>query len=231
MPGWTRWWRSLRAAPAKIVFPTPPGRHGRAVSRVLRGMKVDPFRERDPLEHWYGAYNHGGPWTEEEFWRIPEDVKGVELHDGSLILGPGQTMRHCLLTKDLLNLVIEAVGEYRCSSRLDVRMAGGTRYRLPDLIVTHVDIEERPIDAEEIALLGEIVDDEGGDEWGTRMTAYAEAGIPWYLIIENALGPLTAHLHRLHGGTYELVAKAGPEEVLHITEPFVCEIDMSRLDR
>lgn len=192
-------------------------------------MKIDDHRERDPVEHWYAAYNRGGPWTEAEFWRIPEDVKWVELHDGCLLLQATNTLTHQHIQSRLLGMVAAAVGENRSCHRLDVRMAEGRRYRVPDLLVTRDPIDERPIDAAQITLIGEIVDEWGGDERGQRMTAYQEAGIPWYLVVEKACGPLTAQLYELRAGEYLLAAQAGADEVLKVREPFVCDIAMAEL--
>ncbi len=53
---------------------------------------------------------------------------------------------------------------------------------------------------------------------------YAEAGIRWYLRVEQE-GPV-GHLHELVDGAYREVAQ-GP--VLELTEPFAVTLDLPRL--
>lgn len=165
------------------------------------------------MNEWVRASRHGGPWTEGDFEAVPPEVPWVELHDGALILGPGRTLRHQRRTRHLADAFERAGAQVACS--VDLRMAEGRRFRMPDVTVTRSPVRGRPIASEDVLLVAEICDEQGGDEWGTRLTAYAEAGIPRYLIHD----PMGLHALVLRDGDYHLEHKAAPGEPLRLDQP------------
>jgi Uma2 family endonuclease len=56
---------------------------------------------------------------------------------------------------------------------------------------------------------------------------YAEAGIPWYLIVEPDEPILT--LYRLSGRRYVEEATAKPGQILHLTDPVAADLDPAAL--
>ncbi|MGH8877679.1 MAG: Uma2 family endonuclease [Stackebrandtia sp.] len=163
--------------------------------------------------------SHSGPWTIEEFEALPPEVS-VELHEGKLILTPSATFGHMRAGR-------------RVGMKVDVYCGSdGNCVRKPDVLVL-VDPEDgRPIPPDNLLLVGEIVSPGSKDEWGDKMADYADAGIPWYLIVQEVGEGFRAELHHLEEpGRYELVASAGPGEELRVPKPFDGSIDLSTLRR
>lgn len=91
--------------------------------------------------------------------------------------------------------------------------------------------EGRPIAPDNLLLVGEVVPPGSKDEWGDKMTDYADAGIPWYLIVQDTADGYRAELHRLsEAAGYELVETAEPAGSPRLPEPFDGSIDMSTLE-
>lgn len=172
---------------------------------------------------------HRGEWTESDYEALPAGVR-AELHDGSLILVPGAGVPHMLASAELLVRFRAIVGDRRLVvQEVDVRMAGGRRYRTPDVLVMRDPARHRPLDPGNVVLVCEIVSPHGGDERDEKMTVYAEAGIEWYLVTEETPTGFLGELYRLDDGKYARVAEAPPAGVLRLPEPFAADIDLSEL--
>ena len=107
-----------------------------------------------------------------------------------------------------------------------------TCVRKPDVLVL-VDPEDgRPIPPDNLLLVGEVASPGSKDEWGDKMADYADAGIPWYLIVKESDSGFRAELYRLEtAGRYVLAETAGPGGKLRVPEPFDGSIDLSTLSR
>lgn len=172
---------------------------------------------------------HGGEWTEADYEALPDGVR-AELHDGRLILVPSPSAEHMLASRLLANRLAKSVSDDRLVlQEVDVRMADGHRYRTSDVLVLHEPARGRPLDPRNVVLVCEIVSPSGGDERGDKMTAYAEAGIEWYLIAEETPDGFLGELYRLRDGEHELIAKAPPATALTLPAPFGTIIDLSAL--
>jgi hypothetical protein len=62
------------------------------------------------------------------------------------------------------------------------------------------------------------------------MHYYAEAGIPWYLLVEHG-GGVRLQLFQCQSGAYVRRAEGLPGKPLRIAEPIQIEIDPAELDR
>lgn len=84
------------------------------------------------------------------------------------------------------------------------------------------------IDATAVQLVCEILSpSNSATDKGVEMHYYAEAGIPWYLVVDPTIGML--NLYRLDVDKYLDHATATPSELLHLTEPVAVSIDPADL--
>lgn len=175
--------------------------------------------------------SHSGPWTLEEFESIPPEVS-VELHEGKLILTPSATFGHMRASRRLADHFDDLVDDPDVvGMEVDV-YCGRNRscVRKPDVLVLADPEEGRPIAPDNLLLVAEVVSPGSKDEWGDKMTDYADAGIPWYLIVQDTKDGYRAELHHLaDSGEYELVEDVNPADVLRLPEPFDGSIDLRTL--
>jgi Uma2 family endonuclease len=177
------------------------------------------------------AFEHGTPWTEEEFFGIGETSDRVELLDGGLVVTPSPNKDHQTISRRLANLLeppADAVG-LEVYEAINLRLRPG-RIPIPDLVMTRPGDDDLVVDAHLVVLVVEITSPSNAmmDRF-LKLQSYAEARIPWYLLIEP--DPVTLKLFRLDGAEYVLDAKATEGETLMLTEPIRVEIDPAALVR
>jgi Uma2 family endonuclease len=168
---------------------------------------------------------HGGPWTEEEYLALGEDNDRVELHDGDLYVTAAPSLWHQHVCGELyvaLRTAARSSG-HRAYLGVNLRLQPG-RIMIPDLtIMAGIDFYERVAPASAARLVCEVTSpSNASNDRVLKMHHYAQAGIPWYLMVEHATSGL--RLFRLEGETYELYAVAGLGEVLRLHEPVTAEI-------
>ena len=169
--------------------------------------------------------------TEAEFLAIGETPERIELFDGSLHVSPGRIPRHQKICQRLTSLMDDG------AEAVDLQVLEGVNVRLrpnripvPDLVLASadIDLDKLVVGAGDVRLVCEISSPSNASvDKVLKMHWYAEAGIPWYLLIEHDTG--TARLYELAGRTYgeHTVAKRG--EILELTEPVVATIDLAEL--
>lgn len=155
------------------------------------------------------------PMSDEDFLalRAPERV---DLLDGALWIRNVDVPRHRHISRRLANAFGSGDLHVLQAAHLRLRRA---RILIPDVVVTSaIDFEKPAVEAEAALLVGEIV-----PPWNVSVTKilkmhyYAEAGIPWLLIVDQETGAL--HLYQLEERHYveRSVTKVG--EVLHLLDP------------
>ncbi|MDG4833315.1 Uma2 family endonuclease [Solwaraspora sp. WMMD1047] len=164
---------------------------------------------------------HYGPWTEQEYFALGETTQRIELLDGNLIASPAPSKRHQTISRRLANAIDDAAGPSRLTvfEAVNVRLRP-ERIKIPDLVVAETDDEGAVVEADEVRLICEIVSPtSAAQDRLIKMRLYADAGIGWYLLVEQDGRTLTLRLFRLDGDHYveHAVAKSG--ETLQITEP------------
>ncbi|MEU8243126.1 Uma2 family endonuclease [Actinoplanes missouriensis] len=181
--------------------------------------------------------DHSQPWEAEEYLALGETLSRVDLIEGSLWAAPRGNAVHQDIAANLRIAVqpeAHASG-YRTYHYVNVRLAPDTIVG-PDLVVTTVRrTDDIAAEASEVILLGEIT------SAGTvlfdsvlRMRLYAEAGIPWYLLIEPDMTDFSApkaRLFRLVGSNYVQHAASGADETLTSDKPFPIAINTADLLR
>jgi Uma2 family endonuclease len=179
------------------------------------------------------TYDPAKQWTEEEYFALGETSERIELFDGSLLVSPSPTFRHQHIARRLANVLDEALVEsgpdLEVFEAINVRLRRG-RISIPDVVVVQRSDDQLVAEAAEVELICEITSlGHASRDRVFKFRRYAEAGIPWYLLIEP--DPILLRLFRLVGGAYDehSVAKSG--EVLSLTEPVRVDIDADALTR
>lgn len=175
-------------------------------------------------------FDHVGPWTEEDFFALPEDRR-IELLDGELLVSPAPRYPHQRLSSRLWSALemAEAPG-FEVLEAVNVRVAPG-RILIPDIVViTNPGADLTVSEAADVSMVVEIVS-RGGvvADRAVKPQLYAAAGIPHYVRIELGDEGPTAITYRLRGGRYIEFARAGSGERLRLTEPFVIDVDLAEL--
>ncbi|HEX5206044.1 MAG TPA: Uma2 family endonuclease [Actinoplanes sp.] len=175
-------------------------------------------------------FSAGHALTEEEFLAIGETPERIELFDGSLHVSPGPTPRHQMISRFLANSLdpgAEAAG-FLVFEAVNVRLTP-SRIPIPDLVVaTEIDVDELVIDASDVRLVCEITSPSNAStDKVLKRHYYAEAGIPWYLLIDTKVRAL--RLYRLDGNKYLEEATCEDGESLRLTDPVDATIDLAEL--
>jgi Uma2 family endonuclease len=171
-----------------------------------------------------------GPWTEEDYLALPEmEGRRVELIDGDLIVSPLADSRHQRFVgrlwdqfERLLPDEIVAVPPICVQLRTD-------RILIPDVVVTSDLSDQVFFEARDVVLVAEVTTESSrARDRLFKPFLYAEAGIPWYLLVEQE-PTLELILHRREQASYVEHARAGEGETLEI--PDLCAIEVDALLR
>jgi Uma2 family endonuclease len=174
-------------------------------------------------------FEHMLPWSEADFFALGETGQRIELYDGCLLLRPTPTPRHqdlsaevCLALRPAHDVGLEAYRAVNVRLSLD-------RILIPDVVIVEpLDGDQPVIEATSVRLVGEIVSPSNAAmDRVLKMHYYAEAGIPYYLLVEQE--PLRMRLFRLEGKHYVLDREAEAGTVLSIEDPVRVEIDPGTL--
>jgi Uma2 family endonuclease len=168
---------------------------------------------------------HDGPWTEGAYLALGETAERIELWDGDLRVTASPTPWHQHVTTELLIALRSAARErnLRVHAAINLRLRP-SRIVIPDLTITSaIDFHERVVPCDAAKLVCEVTSPSNAStDRVLKMHYYAEAGIPWYLMVEHVTTGL--RLFRLDRDKYKLEGIAEQGEVLRLTEPVTAEI-------
>lgn len=176
--------------------------------------------------------DRGLPWTEEDYLALGETKDRVELLDGSLIVSPAPTPGHQTISSRLyiaLEPAADAAG-LEVYEAINVRLRRG-RIPIPDLaIVDPIDPDVAVVDVSAVRLVCEIVSPNNpAADRVLKMQLYAEAGIPWYLLVEQERESVLLQLFRRDGDHYTEHAAGAPGIPLTMNEPVAVTLDPAGL--
>jgi len=174
--------------------------------------------------------------TLEEWDALPPDTfRRCELVEGVLIMVPAPAPLH---QRVMVRLAADLDGQLPddLTALADVDVLLDARHpvtvRAPDVVVTSSKlVQENPfrLDAADVLLAVEIVSPgTGRTDRVTKLTEYADAGIPSYWIIELD-EPVTLTAYTLVDGDYEIVAQA--DGAVSLSEPAPVTVDVGALTR
>lgn len=168
-------------------------------------------------------WSHTGVWTEEEYLKLPSDGPKVELVGGSLLASPAPGKPHQRIVRRLATLMESAgLPDLVTETEINVRIAEDV-ILIPDIVVTS-ETDDKVIvhDAAHVRMVVEVRSPSNqGQKWIKKYALYAQAGIPWFMVVEmDDERHLTMILQRLEGGTYLEAARARCGEKLKLPDPF-----------
>lgn len=166
--------------------------------------------------------NHEGPWTLDDVLTLPEDhSQRVELVDGMLLVSPLGSYRH----QQLVGKVFAALdrvcpAEYEATVELNVALSTG-RLLIPDFTVVEPCDADITFPVSNLLLAGEVLSKSTRvNDLVLKRQVYAEAEVPYYLIIDPVKKVAEATLLELdQEGKYVEIARS-ENGVLTIERPF-----------
>ena len=171
---------------------------------------------------------HKGPWTLDDVLALPEDhSQRIELVDGALIVSPLGTVRHQrLIGRVMVALSLACPAEFEATVEMNVRLSG-SRMLIPDLTVMRPGAGGLMLPAEDLLLAGEILSPSTRvNDLVVKRQLYAEAGVPYYLMVDPEEPVVAVTLLELQGTEYVEIATSR-DGVLTIERPFPVTIALS----
>jgi Uma2 family endonuclease len=180
------------------------------------------------------VFAHPGPWTEEEYFALPETPARIELVDGMLVVSPLSSVAHQRLVGRLTRLFQDTCPE----GRWEALPGGNVRLwkdhiRNPDVIVVRAGLDGLHLPADDVLLLAEITSPGNfRQDMIVKHDDYAEAGVPFYLRVDlhDGVDQVRASAYELVDGAYREYATA-PDGVLRLDRPWPVEADLRALAR
>ncbi len=171
---------------------------------------------------------HPGAWTVAEVLALPEDRgQRVELLDGALILSPAPTYQHQRVMQQVQVALIGAVpGDMEVMPGINV-LLNAERLVIPDLAVTATPMRQALYGAAaDMVMVVEIISPSSRVlDKAHKRVLYAEARIPFYLLVDPASRPVHAVLFGLEGADYVQMA-ISEQGRIRFAEPFPVDVEL-----
>jgi Uma2 family endonuclease len=179
-------------------------------------------------------FSHTGPWTEDDYFALPETSACVELVDGALLVSPQLSVPHSRLILAVANRLAETCTDRRWEALPpnNVRL-WPDHIREPDVTVIRSGLQGRKVDVADVLMLVEITSPGNfRQDMIVKHGDYAEAGVPFYLRVDlhKGIDELTASVYELVDGAYQEIASA-PDGVLRLLRPWPLEADLRAMAR
>jgi len=180
---------------------------------------IEELQAEDRILEIAGLFPRQGEWTEEDYFRLPETNKMIELSEGRLIISPAPTPRHQRISMSLSLSFASYVrsnnlGEV-VAAPIDVRLREGI-IRKPDLAFMkneHLDrIEKGLWNVPDLVM--EILSESNIEEDRKhKFRQYQKAGIPEYWIVDPF--QQTVEVFTLENKAYVLLGKFATGETVY----------------
>jgi Uma2 family endonuclease len=125
----------------------------------------------------------------------------TDVWDGTMLTRPQETPRHQMIVGALAGALRAGRRDLHVLSGVPVRL-GPQRIVMPDLVVTgEIDPDAPVVEAGSVLMVAEVTSPATAAVDRTlKMRGYADAGIPWYLLVEQDTQSM--HGHALVEGSY-----------------------------
>jgi Uma2 family endonuclease len=172
---------------------------------------------------------HPAPWTVDELLSLPEDNgQRLELVDGAVIVSPAPARHHQRLLRRLVVQLVAAV-----PPELDVELGinvvlGEKRLLIPDLAVTTTP-GARGVYAvgSEVMIAVEITSPSSRTyDRVLKRQLYADAGVPYYLVVDASSEVPVVVLYSLTDGGYVEAARSH-DGMLKMDSPFEATLELA----
>jgi Uma2 family endonuclease len=166
------------------------------------------------------------------------DIPGhrVELLDGRITVSPTASRPHSRVVQRLLDSLYERIRQHQWEWHANLTLhVAATRERLiPDLWITPrdaPDFDENEVFGHGALLVAEVVSRSSRkDDHDAKARAYAQAGVPLYLVIDPVAKPGAVTLFSdPHGDAYRRTDLAPAGQPLKLPEPFGLSLDTATL--
>ena len=173
-------------------------------------------------------------WTVDDLDVMPEDGVRRELVDGVLHVTPAPSSVHQALAINLgAELVRGCPEELFVSQANDVEISSRRQF-IPDLLIVTFEAaksQTNKFQASDVVLVAEIVSPRSQSmDRVMKPALYAQAGIPFYWLIETK-GGLTVATYRLDpaGEIYQPTGTFSDGDTIRVDEPWHMEIPLTRI--
>jgi Uma2 family endonuclease len=180
------------------------------------------------------VFAHAGPWTEDDYFALPDVPARVELVDGALLVTPLSSIAHQRLIYETTHVLHETCTDDRWEALpgANVRL-WQDHIRAPDALVVRAGLDGLRVAAADVLLVVEITSPGNfRQDMIVKHGDYAEAGVPFYLRIDlhKGIDQLTASAYQLVDGSYREFATAS-DGVLRLDRPWPVQADLRALAR
>ena len=171
---------------------------------------------------------HNGEWTVDEILQLPEDNGSrVELVDGALIVSPAPTWQHQRILQALQRGLWDAVGpDAELSPGINIRL-GQPRLLIPDLAVVTCPGQDFVYGTAADLLLAIEIESPSTKvhDRVLKRQLYADAEVPYYLLVNPAAAPIESTLYELRDEEYHEITRSAAGK-LTLTRPFAAIVDL-----
>ena len=172
---------------------------------------------------------HHGEWTVEEVLELPEDSGSrIELVDGALLVSPAPTSRHQRILQALQRGLWDAVAPgTEMLPGVNIRLSG-RRLLVPDLVIVTCPGEDFVYASAADVLLAVEIESPSSkvQDRVLKRQLYADANVPYYLLVNPAADPVEATLLELRDGEYHQTTCSVAGK-LTLDRPFAATVDLA----
>lgn len=174
----------------------------------------------------------GGRFTRADWEATPDDGRRYELLDGALVVTPSPGVRHQRLVGNLFTLLrdLAPAGTHAYVAPLDAFLPTGDILEPDVLVVPDSAVRDDKVQAGVPVLVVEVISPSSRRrDLGDKLTAYRDAGVPAYWVVDPDGPRLRAWA--LEDGEYVEQADVTADDEWTATEPFPVTVRPSDLAR
>lgn len=172
---------------------------------------------------------HPRAWTLDEVLALPEDQGSrVELIDGTVIVSPAPTYRHQWVQQEI-QVALHAARRPEFESLPGVNIVlNGARLLIPDIaVVTNPGTDTVYYNGTDLLMAVEVHSPSTrAYDRALKRQVYAEAGVPFLLLVDPAACPVAGVCYELDGDEYREIARSD-DGVLTLVKPFEVTVDLT----